>query len=120
MDKLLIKRLQVLTTIGVYPWEQAILQPLLLDLQLELDLQPAAQQEKLQQSIDYEQVATLITEHLRTQRFLLIERVAEVVAERLLTEFPLTRITLTVTKPRALAHAKSAGITITRNRTVVN
>jgi dihydroneopterin aldolase len=115
MDSVLINQLKVLTTIGIYPWEQAILQPLLLDLQLGCDLRKAALQDNLEQSVNYDAVATSVTNHLHQNRFLLIERVAEEVAERLLQNFPLAWVKITVTKPSALAAAQSVSVTIERS-----
>lgn len=117
MDNLSINQLKVLTTIGIYPWEQAIRQPLLLDLQLGGDLHQAALQDDLAQSVNYDAVAASVTSYLQQNRFLLIERVAEEVAERLLQQFPLAWVKITVTKPSALADAQSVGVTIERSRT---
>jgi 7,8-dihydroneopterin aldolase/epimerase/oxygenase len=115
MDNLSINQLKVLTTIGIYSWEQAIRQPLLLDLQLGCDLRPAALEDNLQLSINYEAVAASVTSYLQQNCFLLIERVAERVAEQLLQQFPLDWIKITVTKPGALADALSVGVTIERH-----
>lgn len=117
MDNLSINQLKVLTTIGIYPWEQAIRQPLLLDLQLGCDLHQAALQDDLAQSVNYDAVAASVTRYLQQNRFLLIERVAEEVAERLLQQFPLAWVKITVTKPSALADAQSVGVTIERSCT---
>lgn len=117
MDNLSINQLKVLTTIGIYPWEQAIRQPLLLDLQLGGDLHQAALQDDLTQSVNYDAVAASVTSYLQQNRFLLIERVAEEVAERLLQQFPLAWVKITVTKPGALANAQSVSVTIERGST---
>lgn len=117
MDNLSINQLKVLTTIGIYPWEQAIRQPLLLDLQLGGDLHQAALQDDLTQSVNYDAVAASVTSYLQQNRFLLIERVAEEVAERLLQQFSLAWVKITVTKPSAVANTQSVGVTIERSRT---
>lgn len=117
MDSILINQLKVLTTIGLYPWEQAIRQPLLLDLQLGCDLYQAALQDDLDRSVNYDTVAASVTSYLQQNRFLLIERVAEEVAERLLQQFPLAWVRITVTKPSALADAQSVSVTIERGST---
>lgn len=117
MDSILINQLKVLTTIGLYPWEQAIHQPLLLDMQLGCDLRQAALQDDLDRSVNYDTVAASVTSYLQQNRFLLIERVAEEVAERLLQQFPLAWVRITVTKPSALADAQSVSVTIEQGNT---
>lgn len=118
MDRLLIENLIVATRIGVYDWEQEIRQSLVLDLVLQLPsgmVTAAAQHDQLNQALDYAALSGRIHQFAETSSFRLIETFAEKLAALLLKEFPLSKITLTVRKPAALATAQVA-LVIERSR----
>ena len=54
------------------------------DLTLEVDLQPAGQSDDLQDTVDYRAAIEIVKTTIKTERFDLVERLAQVIAERLL------------------------------------
>ena len=77
LDKVFIEQLEVITTIGVYDWEQQIKQKLVLDIEMAHDNKPAGKSDDVQDALDYSQVSEAVLNHIENGRFLLVERVAE-------------------------------------------
>ncbi|KHT65505.1 dihydroneopterin aldolase [Photobacterium gaetbulicola] len=114
MDSVFIEHLEVIATIGVYDWEQEIKQKLVLDLEMAHDNRPAAQSDDVAYALDYAAVSDAVTQHIQTGRFLLVERVAEDVANLIMTQFSVPWIKVRVTKPGAVANARGVGVVIER------
>ncbi|AOM42257.1 bifunctional dihydroneopterin aldolase/7,8-dihydroneopterin epimerase [Xenorhabdus hominickii] len=115
MDIVFIEELTVITTIGVYDWEQAIKQKLVFDIEMGWDNQRAASSDNVGHCLDYAKVSEAVIHHVESQRFALVERVAEEVADILLNQFHSPWVRIKVSKPGAVAHAKSVGVVIERN-----
>lgn len=115
MDKVFIEQLEVITTIGVYDWEQEIKQKLVLDIEMAHDNRPAGHSDDVQDALDYSQVSTAVLEHIEGGCFLLVERVAEEVAQLIMDRFNVPWIKIRLTKPGAVAQAKGVGVVIERS-----
>ena len=111
-DILRISALRVLTKIGVYEWEQRILQPLLLDISIPLDLSTC--NDVLSNTIDYSKLCSLVTTFVESRPFQLIETVAESVAVLIINEFQVPQISVCVNKPHAVKNAGNISVAITR------
>lgn len=116
MDKVFIEQLEVITTIGVYDWEQEIKQKLVLDLEMAHDNKPAGMSDDVADALDYSQVSQAVIDHIENGRFLLVERVAEEVAEIIMSRFSVPWIRIRLTKPGAVAQAKGVGVIIERGQ----
>jgi 7,8-dihydroneopterin aldolase/epimerase/oxygenase len=114
MDKVFIEQLTVITTIGVYDWEQQIKQKLVLDIEMAHDNRPAGKSDDVNDALDYSVVSDTIIQHIETGRFLLVERVAEEIAELVMARFNVPWIKIRLTKPGAVAHASGVGVVIER------
>ena len=114
MDIVFIEKLEVVTTIGVYEWEQQLKQKLVLDIKMAHDNRPAAISDDVNQALDYAKVSDLVTNFVMNQRFLLVERVAEEVAALVQNEFSVPWIQIKVSKLGAVANASSVGVLIER------
>lgn len=114
-DAILISGLAVKAVIGVYGWEQVMPRPLLLDLELSLDLSPAGASDALGDTVDYQAVADVAAVVAAERRYALVEHFADVLARRLLTNFSLQRLRLTIHKPGAVATARSVSVRIDRS-----
>ncbi|PJC85886.1 dihydroneopterin aldolase [Vibrio sp. HA2012] len=116
MDKVFIEQLEVITTIGVYDWEQEIKQKLILDIEMAHDNRPAGKSDDVADALDYAQVCQAVLEHIEHGRFLLVERVAEEVAELLMSRFSVPQVWIRLTKPGAVPQARGVGVVIERQR----
>ncbi|WP_241608828.1 bifunctional dihydroneopterin aldolase/7,8-dihydroneopterin epimerase [Rosenbergiella australiborealis] len=114
MDIVFIEQLTAFTTIGAFEWEQHITQKLVLDIELAWDNRIAARSDDVEDCLSYAEVSTAVLKHIEHQRFALVERVAEEVAELLMREFNTPGVRITVSKPGAVAQARSVGVKIIR------
>lgn len=114
MDKVFIEQLEVITTIGVYDWEQEIKQKLVLDIEMAHNNKPAGISDDVVDALDYSKVCDVVLAHIENGRFLLVERVAEEVAELIMSTFSVPWIKIKLTKPGAVAQSKGVGVIIER------
>ncbi|WP_318374170.1 bifunctional dihydroneopterin aldolase/7,8-dihydroneopterin epimerase [Enterobacter sp.] len=114
MDIVFIEQLSVITTIGVYDWEQTIEQKLMFDIEMAWDNQAAAKSDDVNDCLSYADIADTVIGHVEGQRFALVERVAEEVAELLLSRFASPWVRIKVSKPGAVARAANVGVIIER------
>ncbi|OZT85689.1 bifunctional dihydroneopterin aldolase/7,8-dihydroneopterin epimerase [Vibrio sp. 03_296] len=116
LDKVFIEQLEVITTIGVYDWEQQIKQKLMLDIEMAHDNRPAGKSDDVADALDYAQVSEAVLNHIESGRFLLVERVAEEVAELIMTQFSVPWIRIRLAKPGAVPQARAVGVVIERGQ----
>ncbi|KAA8997713.1 bifunctional dihydroneopterin aldolase/7,8-dihydroneopterin epimerase [Affinibrenneria salicis] len=114
MDIVFIEELAVITTIGVYDWEQTIEQKLVFDLELGWDNRRAAASDDVRDCLSYADVSAAVIEHVAGRRFALVERVAEEVAQLLMQRFSIPWLRVKVAKPGAVAQARQVGVVIER------
>lgn len=114
MDIVFIEQLTVMTTIGVYDWEQTMRQRLVFDIEMGWDSRKAAVSDNVEDCLSYADVSQAIIEKVENERFALVERVAEEVAELLMTRFFIPWLKIKVSKPGAVAAAKQVGVIIER------
>jgi dihydroneopterin aldolase len=116
MDHILISGLKVETIIGVHAWEMHLPRPLLIDLELGLDLRPAAASDRLRDALDYKMVADEVRAFVAGNQFRLLETLAEGIARLLFERHAILSLDLSIAKPGAVAEAKSVGVRIERRR----
>lgn len=116
MDCIQITGLKVETTIGVYHYEQQIKQPLWLDISCFLPLSGAGRQDDLGQSLDYASLTQKIRQTLKDKKFQLIETVAETIAQLVLDDDKVEKVTISVSKPQALGQCRDVRVSISRER----
>lgn len=116
MDIVFIEQLTVITTIGVYDWEQKIHQKLVFDIEMAWDNRQAAQSDDVADCLSYADISEEVINHVSNGRFALVERVAEEVAQRLLSRFRSPWVRIKVSKPGAVAQASNVGVIIERGQ----
>ena len=115
MDKIFINDLQVETVIGIFDWEREIKQTISINLEMEFDISKAAQSDDINDSLDYKKVSKRIISLCEKADSYLVENLIEKIAQVVLKEFPVSKVTVSLEKPGALRGSKSVGITITRS-----
>jgi FolB domain-containing protein len=103
---------------GALPEEQTRAQPLEVDLDIRADLRRAGASDDLGETIDYGAVCATVERVVTGERFTLLERLAERLAEVVLADDRVDAVTVAVRKlrppvPQPLA---TAGVRITRER----
>jgi len=118
-DFIEIKQLKTPAYIGVYEWEKKIKQKLLIDIKLYLadgNVQKAAKMDRLKDALDYTAVVNCVQHHVAEHSVQLIETLIESLAKKLLSQFNVSAVQLSIQKPTALAQAESVGVTIIRKK----
>ena len=115
-DRLIIERLEFQGYCGVTEAEREAPQPMAVDLELSLDMAPAAATDDLVRTVDYLRVTERVLAIAQTQRFHLLETMAERMAQAILSEFAITEVALWVRKlkPPVKRVRESTGAKITR------
>ncbi len=102
MDKIIIKNLEAFGYHGVFEEEAFLGQKFIVDAVLYLDTRRVGKTDDLKASLDYGEACHVIKKLVETERYQLIERLAEVLAEKLLLAFSaLKSVEITVKKPWA-------------------
>ena len=114
MDIVFIEQLSVITTIGVYDWEQTIEQKLVFDIEMGWDNRKSAKSDDVNDCLSYADISETVIAHVEGQRFALVEREAEEVAELLLKKFNSPWVRIKLSKPGAVARAANVGVIIER------
>ncbi|WP_185235516.1 dihydroneopterin aldolase [Teredinibacter franksiae] len=114
MDIVFINELRIETIIGIYDWEREVRQTVSLDLEMAHDIRRAAQTDDIQHALDYKKVAKRLISFIGDSEFLLVETLAEQVAEIVMGEFDVPWLRLSVSKPGALRGSKDVGVRIER------
>ena len=115
MDKIFINDLQVETVIGIFDWEREIKQTISINLEMEFDISKAAKSDDINDSLDYKKVSKRIISLCEKANSYLVENLIEKIAQAVLKEFPVSKVTVSLEKPGALRGSKSVGIKITRS-----
>ena len=113
-DKIYVRDLAIDCIIGIEPKERIAKQTVVINLVLTADLAPAAQSDRIEDTVDYKDLKNRLLDDIGASDFLLIERMAEHIAAMCLSDSRVTRATVTVDKPGALTGARSVAVEITR------
>ncbi len=114
-DVVFIKGLKVEAVIGVYEWERAITQPLLIDIALETDIGQAAISDNVDDALNYKAVCDDVSEWCQAIKAQLLEHLAGQIADKLLEKYAAHTVTLSIAKPTAIKQADAVGVQITRH-----
>jgi dihydroneopterin aldolase/2-amino-4-hydroxy-6-hydroxymethyldihydropteridine diphosphokinase len=121
-DHVLINDLRFESIIGVLDQERLAPQPLRVDVDMEIDLHDAGSSDDLEQTVHYGEVAVALANLARDTQYLLLERLAQHMAEVVLS-FPLVRaveLTLTKLQPPIPEQIDSTAVRIRRVRAEVS
>ncbi len=114
MDIVFIRGLRIETTIGIYDWEKAIRQPVVLDLEMASDIARGAASDRIEDALDYKAVSKRLKEFVSESRFELVETLAERCAGLILAEFGVPWLRLTLNKIGAVTDSEGVGVIIER------
>ncbi|MEI8391254.1 MAG: dihydroneopterin aldolase [Actinomycetes bacterium] len=118
-DHILITGLRVVSVIGVLEHERQAAQPLRVDIDIHVNLQEAGRSDDLSQTVHYGEVSMQIAEVARKTSDLLLERLAQRMADVVL-QFPGAlgvELTLTKLRPPIPEDVESSAVRIYRLRT---
>lgn len=115
MDKIFLRGMKAETLIGVYDWERKQLQSLVIDLDIGVP-QKAALSDNIDDTVHYGEVCEAVRLSLSSQDFLLLEVLAEHIAELILGNFGALWVRVRIVKPGILPDVKEVGVEIERSK----
>jgi dihydroneopterin aldolase len=112
-----LQALRVECIVGIYEHERQARQTVVVDVDLDYDFAPAAASDAIADAVDYDGVATAITDLAHRRGFRLIETMAEESAAMLLAQLPqVRRVRLEIRKPAAVPAAACSFVRVERSR----
>lgn len=116
MDIVYLRDLRIDTVIGIYDWERRTRQTVILDLEMGADVAHAAATERIEDALNYKEVAKRLIRFVGESDFQLVETLAERCAEIILQEFDVPWVRLTLNKKGAVSGASDVGVIIERGK----
>ena len=116
MDRILITGIRELGVHGVLPEEQTRPQPFEVDIQLVVDLAAAGKSDDLDDTVDYAAVCEAVSRVVSSEKYQLLERLAERIAEVCTSDPRVQGIVVEVRKvqPPVRAMLQHVGVRIER------
>ena len=118
MDRIFIEGIEFYGYHGASDEEQRIGHRYVVDVEIEFDLSKAGRSDALADTIDYSAVAALVSAAGSTEQHRLLESLAESIAAKILEQYPVESVRITVRKiaPPMNVIAACAGVDILRRR----
>lgn len=112
-----LQGLRVDCIVGIYEHERQARQAVIVDIALDYDFAAAAASDAIGGAVDYDGVASGVTELAQRRAFQLIETMAEETAAMLLARLPQVRtVRLEIRKPAAVPAAACSFVRVERTR----
>jgi dihydroneopterin aldolase/2-amino-4-hydroxy-6-hydroxymethyldihydropteridine diphosphokinase len=117
-DRIEISNLVVTAIVGALPHERELAQPIRVDLSLHVDVGDAGRTDDLSDTANYGEVAVCVADAVRESKDVLLERLAERIAEVVLAFDRVEGVDVTVTKvrPPIAEQVESTAVRIVRRR----
>ena len=118
MDTIRVKNLKIPARHGVYDFEKDKDGLFELDIELKLELKKPGHSDRLEDTINYNDLVNNVTEIFTEKDYNLIEAVCEEVCKSLLITFPLDQVIVRIRKPHApiMASLDTVEIEMVRKR----
>ena len=114
LDRIHIRDLRLRCIVGINPDERVNKQDVVINLTLYADLRKAGRSDDIADTVDYKAVKLAVLELAEKSSFLLVERLAEAIADVCLSHAGVRRVRVLVEKPAALRFARTVGVEIVR------
>lgn len=114
MDIIYLHGLKIDATIGIWDWEKAIKQTVVIDLDMGADIRKAAASDDVKDTLNYKAVAKRLQQFVGDSSFELVETLAEKIAEIVLSEFDVPWVRVKLNKPGAIRGSRDVGVLIER------
>lgn len=118
MDIIYINDLRIETVIGIFDWERKIKQTVILDIEMAADCRKAAENDSVDDTVNYKSVAKRLIAFIGDSEYQLVETLAERCAEIVVNEFQVPWVKLRINKQGALRGARDVGVIIERGERV--
>jgi len=116
MDIVFIRDLRIDTIIGIYDWEREVKQTVSIDLEMASDIRQAAATDDIQFALNYKAVSKRLIAYVESRNALLVETLAEELAQMIREEFNVPWLRMRLSKPGAVRGARDVGLIIERGQ----
>jgi dihydroneopterin aldolase len=114
MDKIFLHALKAEAIIGIYDWERQVKQTVIVDLEMNGTVRKAAISDSIDDTLNYKRVAKRVLAFIEASQYHLVETLTEQIAMLLLSEFHLTWVRVSLSKPGAVRNSRDVGVIIER------
>jgi 7,8-dihydroneopterin aldolase/epimerase/oxygenase len=101
MDRIELTKIRAYGYTGFLAEEQALGQWFEVDLLMDIDLAQAGQSDRLDDTLDYRSVIAITKQIITTQKFVLVERLAEAIVTAVMAFEPVQQVRVRLHKPAA-------------------
>ncbi len=116
LDRIHIRDLALRCIIGVQPHEREQRQDVVINITLHADLRQPGRTDCIDDTINYKTIKRKVVDLVENSSFLLLEKLAQQIADLCLSEPAVQRVDVMLDKPGALRFARSVAVEITRQR----
>ena len=120
-DRIILEGMQFYAYHGVNPEERVLGQRYVVDLSADLDLRIAGESDRLEDTVSYSHIYRSVKAVMEGEPRNLLESAAQAIADRVLAEFPVDSVSVTVKKPNPPVRGssiESAAVQIHRSRSL--
>jgi D-erythro-7,8-dihydroneopterin triphosphate epimerase len=107
-----ISNLRLRTYIGFNPDEKHKKQDVVINIEIQYAINPAAMDDYVEQALNYKTITKQVIKHVENGRFLLLEKLVADVRDICSTHRDVQRARVTIDKPHALRFADSVSLTL--------
>jgi len=111
-----ITDLHLRAIIGIYDWERVEKQDVIINVTMEYDSKKAIATDNIKHALDYKTITKKIISEVEASKFLLLEKLADLVLKVAMENKKVLRTNVRVDKPLALRFAKSVSVEVSAQR----
>ena len=115
-DQILIKDLLLRTIVGTKADERVNKQDVLINIVLDVDLHAPGLSDDIEDTVNYRTITKDVIQLVESSDYLLVEKLAQEVAEICLADSRVALAEVSVEKPGALRFARSVGVVVRRTQ----
>ena len=115
-DRIFLRGLAVDCIIGFIDWERRVKQTVVIDVEMSIDCRRVAVRDDVADTLNYKTVAKRLIAFVQESKFNLVETLVERIAKLILTEFDVTWVRVTLSKPGAIRGSRDVGVTVERTQ----
>ncbi len=116
LDKIHIRDLVLRCIIGINPDERDQRQDVVINITMHADLRQAGRSDNIDDTVNYKTIKRKVVDLVENSSCLLVERLAQEIADICLADTRVQRVEVTLDKPGALRYARSVAVQIVRQR----
>ena len=115
-SRIFLKGVEIMAHIGVYDHEKSARQKIILNVELDVMINPSWQDDNISDVVDYEHILKIINRVADSGHIHLLETFAEQLIQECLAHPLVTKADISIEKPDIFTGVASAGVRISRSR----